>query len=210
MTTSQRYFESKPAGKLSHSCENMDVLCPLHVCWYWTPRCHRAFFSTNTLGRFADMEWQTPAVSEKYQSRFGRRPGTTDSVDTGIGTSASDSTEGDDFCCFFLFLFDVLCNIVTVLYVKHCDMCLWLICLCIDLYSLRCFYNCPFSVQLLKRLCCGAFRLFVVQQKHPWSSVETGDIHNRSSGHSWVKRPLYGCRVLAYWEVKVGIKLLRN
>lgn len=43
------------------------------------------------------MEWQTPAVSEKFQSRFGRRPGTSDSVDTGLGTSASDSTEGDDF-----------------------------------------------------------------------------------------------------------------
>lgn len=44
------------------------------------------------------MEWQTPAVSEKFQSRFGRRPGTADSGDTGLGTSASDSTEGDDFC----------------------------------------------------------------------------------------------------------------
>lgn len=46
--------------------------------------------------RFADMEWQTPAVSEKFQSRFGRRPGTSDSGDTGLGTSASDSAE--DFC----------------------------------------------------------------------------------------------------------------
>lgn len=45
--------------------------------------------------RFADMEWQTPAVSEKFQSRFGRRPGTADSGDTGLGTSVSDSTEGD-------------------------------------------------------------------------------------------------------------------
>lgn len=44
------------------------------------------------------MEWQTPAVSEKFQSRFGRRPGTADSGDTGLGTSASDSTEGDHFC----------------------------------------------------------------------------------------------------------------
>ncbi|RVE62358.1 hypothetical protein OJAV_G00156380 [Oryzias javanicus] len=60
MTTSQRYFDSKPAAQ------------------------------------FADMEWQTPAVSEKFQSRFGRRPGTSDSGDTGLGTSASDSTE--DFC----------------------------------------------------------------------------------------------------------------
>uniref|UniRef100_A0A3Q0RT00 Centrosomal protein 85 n=1 Tax=Amphilophus citrinellus TaxID=61819 RepID=A0A3Q0RT00_AMPCI len=42
-----------------------------------------------------DMEWQTPAVSEKFQSRFGRRPGTSDSGDTGLGTSASDSAE---FC----------------------------------------------------------------------------------------------------------------
>lgn len=54
------------------------------------------------------MEWQTPAVSEKFQSRFGRRPGTADSGDTGLGTSASDSTEGDDFCmehCLNFFTF---------------------------------------------------------------------------------------------------------
>lgn len=62
-----------------------------------TLRCLCAFLSKHTLGRFADMEWQTAAVSEKYQSRFGRRPGTSDSGDTGIGTSASDSMEGDDF-----------------------------------------------------------------------------------------------------------------
>uniref|UniRef100_A0AAQ4QQX0 Centrosomal protein of 85 kDa-like CC4 coiled-coil domain-containing protein n=1 Tax=Gasterosteus aculeatus aculeatus TaxID=481459 RepID=A0AAQ4QQX0_GASAC len=49
-----------------------------------------------TSALFADMEWRTPAVSEKFQSRFGRRPGTADSGDTGLGTSASDSTE--DFC----------------------------------------------------------------------------------------------------------------
>ncbi|XP_052350072.1 centrosomal protein of 85 kDa-like isoform X1 [Oncorhynchus keta] len=42
------------------------------------------------------MEWQTPAVSEKFQSRFGRRPGTADSGDTGLGVTPSDSTE--DFC----------------------------------------------------------------------------------------------------------------
>lgn len=52
------------------------------------------------LAQIADMEWQTPAVSEKFQSRFGRRPGTSDSGDTGLGTSASDSTEGDDFSLF--------------------------------------------------------------------------------------------------------------
>ncbi|XP_015204081.2 centrosomal protein of 85 kDa isoform X2 [Lepisosteus oculatus] len=40
-----------------------------------------------------DMEWQTPAVSEKFQSRFGRRPSTADSADTGLGTTPSDSTE---------------------------------------------------------------------------------------------------------------------
>ncbi|XP_061772109.1 centrosomal protein of 85 kDa isoform X1 [Nerophis ophidion] len=45
--------------------------------------------------RFAEMEWQMPAVSEKFRSRFGRRPGTSNSGDTGLGTSASDST--DDF-----------------------------------------------------------------------------------------------------------------
>lgn len=53
--------------------------------------------------QFADMEWQTPAVSEKFQSRFGRRPGTSDSGDTGLGTSASDSTEGDDFSLFLCY-----------------------------------------------------------------------------------------------------------
>lgn len=58
-------------------------------------------FHKYILARFADMEWQTPAVSEKFQSRFGRRPGTSDSGDTGLGTSASDSTEGDDFFLFF-------------------------------------------------------------------------------------------------------------
>ncbi|XP_051261778.1 centrosomal protein of 85 kDa isoform X1 [Dicentrarchus labrax] len=54
------------------------------------------YIESKPAARFADMEWQTPAVSEKFQSRFGRRPGTSDSGDTGLGTSASDSTE--DFC----------------------------------------------------------------------------------------------------------------
>ncbi|XP_072317327.1 centrosomal protein of 85 kDa isoform X2 [Eucyclogobius newberryi] len=54
------------------------------------------YVDSKPAARFADMEWQTPAVSEKFQSRFGRRPGTSDSGDTGIGTSVSDSTE--DFC----------------------------------------------------------------------------------------------------------------
>lgn len=58
------------------------------------------------------MEWQTPAVSEKFQSRFGRRPGTADSGDTGLGTSASDSTEGGDSCMLLLCLLNVLCNII--------------------------------------------------------------------------------------------------
>ncbi|KAM6935817.1 centrosomal protein of 85 kDa [Lycodopsis pacificus] len=56
---------------------------------------HR-YIESKPSARFADMEWQTPAVSEKFQSRFGHRPGTADSGDTGLGTSASDSTE--DFC----------------------------------------------------------------------------------------------------------------
>ncbi|XP_040900436.1 centrosomal protein of 85 kDa isoform X1 [Toxotes jaculatrix] len=54
------------------------------------------YIESKPAARFADMEWQTPAVSEKFHSRFGRRPGTSDSGDTGLGTSASDSTE--DFC----------------------------------------------------------------------------------------------------------------
>ncbi|CAI5663273.1 centrosomal protein of 85 kDa isoform X1 [Oreochromis niloticus] len=54
------------------------------------------YIESKPAARFADMEWQTPAVSEKFQSRFGRRPGTSESGDTGLGTSASDSAE--DFC----------------------------------------------------------------------------------------------------------------
>uniref|UniRef100_A0A672MEM0 Centrosomal protein 85 n=1 Tax=Sinocyclocheilus grahami TaxID=75366 RepID=A0A672MEM0_SINGR len=42
----------------------------------------------------SDTEWLTPAVSEKFQSRFGWRPSTADSGDTGLGTS--DHTE--DIC----------------------------------------------------------------------------------------------------------------
>ncbi|XP_059364294.1 centrosomal protein of 85 kDa-like isoform X1 [Carassius carassius] len=42
----------------------------------------------------SDTEWLTPAVSEKFQSRFGWRPNTVDSGDTGLGTS--DYTE--DIC----------------------------------------------------------------------------------------------------------------
>ncbi|XP_061076084.1 centrosomal protein of 85 kDa isoform X2 [Conger conger] len=38
--------------------------------------------------------WQTPALSEKFQSRFGRRA---DSADPGLSSAHSDSTE--DFCC---------------------------------------------------------------------------------------------------------------
>lgn len=54
------------------------------------------YIESKPVARFADMDWQTPAVSEKFQNRFGRRPGTSDSGDTGLGTSASDSAE--DFC----------------------------------------------------------------------------------------------------------------
>ncbi|XP_054637427.1 centrosomal protein of 85 kDa isoform X2 [Dunckerocampus dactyliophorus] len=47
--------------------------------------------------RFADMEWPvTQPVSEKFLSHFGCRPGTSTSGDTGLCTSALDSTE--DFC----------------------------------------------------------------------------------------------------------------
>lgn len=72
------------------------------------------------------MEWQTPAVSEKFQSRFGRRPGTADSGDTGLGTLASDSTEGDDFCmehCLNLFLmFAVEIQFTLCRKAAHCSV----------------------------------------------------------------------------------------
>ncbi|XP_010883710.1 centrosomal protein of 85 kDa [Esox lucius] len=42
---------------------------------------------------FPDVEWQTPAVSEKFQSRFGRRPETAVSGDTDLGNDPPDSTE---------------------------------------------------------------------------------------------------------------------
>lgn len=100
MTTSQRYINSKPAGKLARCCHNALISVSIQRVLIYSSvavvLCHKY-----TLARFADMEWQTPAVSEKFQSRFGRRPGTSDSGDTGLGTSASDSTEGDS-CLFFL------------------------------------------------------------------------------------------------------------
>ncbi|XP_051922649.1 centrosomal protein of 85 kDa isoform X2 [Hippocampus zosterae] len=52
--------------------------------------------SSKPAARFADMAWQTPTLSEKFQNRLGPRPETSASGDTGLGTSASDSTE--DFC----------------------------------------------------------------------------------------------------------------
>uniref|UniRef100_A0A671LVF4 Centrosomal protein of 85 kDa-like n=1 Tax=Sinocyclocheilus anshuiensis TaxID=1608454 RepID=A0A671LVF4_9TELE len=46
----------------------------------------------------SDTEWLTPAVSEKFQSRFGWRPSTADSGDTGLGTS--DHTEVMEMCSY--------------------------------------------------------------------------------------------------------------
>ncbi|XP_026861152.2 centrosomal protein of 85 kDa isoform X2 [Electrophorus electricus] len=43
--------------------------------------------------RPTDMEFQTPAVSEKFQSRFGWQLSRVDSVDADLGATASDSTE---------------------------------------------------------------------------------------------------------------------
>uniref|UniRef100_A0A4W4FIA1 Centrosomal protein of 85 kDa-like CC4 coiled-coil domain-containing protein n=1 Tax=Electrophorus electricus TaxID=8005 RepID=A0A4W4FIA1_ELEEL len=43
----------------------------------------------------SDMEFQTPAVSEKFQSRFGWQLSRVDSVDADLGATASDSTEGE-------------------------------------------------------------------------------------------------------------------
>ncbi|XP_018590135.1 centrosomal protein of 85 kDa isoform X2 [Scleropages formosus] len=40
-----------------------------------------------------DMEWQTPALSEKFQSRLRHQASEVDSGDTGLGTTPSDSTE---------------------------------------------------------------------------------------------------------------------
>uniref|UniRef100_A0A8B9HLL5 Centrosomal protein 85 n=1 Tax=Astyanax mexicanus TaxID=7994 RepID=A0A8B9HLL5_ASTMX len=41
------------------------------------------------------MEFQTPAISEKFQSRFGWKPSRADHADTGLGTTVSDSAEGE-------------------------------------------------------------------------------------------------------------------
>ncbi|KAI2654999.1 centrosomal of 85 kDa-like isoform X1 [Labeo rohita] len=51
-------------------------------------------YQNHKLAGHSDTEWLTPAVSEKFQSRFGWRPSTADSGDTGLGTS--DHTE--DIC----------------------------------------------------------------------------------------------------------------
>uniref|UniRef100_A0A3B1J750 Centrosomal protein 85 n=1 Tax=Astyanax mexicanus TaxID=7994 RepID=A0A3B1J750_ASTMX len=39
------------------------------------------------------MEFQMPAISEKFQSRFGWKPSRADHADTGLGTTVSDSAE---------------------------------------------------------------------------------------------------------------------
>ncbi|XP_066499423.1 centrosomal protein of 85 kDa [Hoplias malabaricus] len=49
------------------------------------------FQSSKTKAECSDMEFQTPAISEKFQSRFGWRANRTD--DTGLGTTAPDSAE---------------------------------------------------------------------------------------------------------------------
>ncbi|KAM6967336.1 centrosomal protein of 85 kDa [Aplochiton taeniatus] len=53
------------------------------------------YFESKLAAGFPDMEWKTPAVSEKVQSRFGSRPGAVpvDSGDTGLGAATSDGTE---------------------------------------------------------------------------------------------------------------------
>ncbi|XP_023681566.2 centrosomal protein of 85 kDa isoform X1 [Paramormyrops kingsleyae] len=58
-------------------------------------RCQQAKLSDCRAG-FPEMEWQTPAVSDKVHSRFGRQPSVADSGDTGLGTTPSESME--DFC----------------------------------------------------------------------------------------------------------------
>uniref|UniRef100_A0A8C2PXK6 Centrosomal protein 85 n=1 Tax=Cyprinus carpio TaxID=7962 RepID=A0A8C2PXK6_CYPCA len=49
-------------------------------------KCH-IMCSLSTPAGHSDTEWLTPALSEKFQSRFGWRPNTADSGDTGLGTS---------------------------------------------------------------------------------------------------------------------------
>lgn len=89
-----------PNQWVSWDSAEMFQLCVISAC-VDVLLCGFVLFYKYTSAQFADMEWQTPAVSEKFQSRFGRRPGTSDSGDTGLGTSASDSAEGD-FCLFSL------------------------------------------------------------------------------------------------------------
>lgn len=100
MTASHRYIEPQHAGTFTQCSQNVNNR--FAICWF-TVLLPIVLSCKFPFAQFADMEWQTPAVSEKFQSRFGRRPGTADSGDTGLGTSASDSTEGDDFNLFFPF-----------------------------------------------------------------------------------------------------------
>uniref|UniRef100_A0A8C9F6M9 Uncharacterized protein n=1 Tax=Pavo cristatus TaxID=9049 RepID=A0A8C9F6M9_PAVCR len=44
---------------------------------------------------FSETDWKTPMLSVKFQSRTSRCSSVADSGDVGIGTSCSDSTEGD-------------------------------------------------------------------------------------------------------------------
>ncbi|KAG9283854.1 centrosomal protein of 85 kDa [Astyanax mexicanus] len=49
--------------------------------------------SSRAKAGLSDMEFQTPAISEKFQSRFGWKPSRADHADTGLGTTVSDSAE---------------------------------------------------------------------------------------------------------------------
>uniref|UniRef100_A0A8C3KMB3 Centrosomal protein 85 n=1 Tax=Calidris pygmaea TaxID=425635 RepID=A0A8C3KMB3_9CHAR len=54
--------------------------------------------SSSQKSHFLETDWKTPMLSAKFQSHISRCSSVADSGDGGIGTSCSDSTEGDEFC----------------------------------------------------------------------------------------------------------------
>lgn len=89
MTTSQKYQNPKLAGT-SPVQSRISACCVVYL--ITIIECH-IMCSLSTPAGHSDTEWLTPALSEKFQSRFGWRPNTADSGDMGLGTSEGENAE---------------------------------------------------------------------------------------------------------------------
>ncbi|KAL0984706.1 hypothetical protein UPYG_G00145660 [Umbra pygmaea] len=75
-----------------HRCvhDNICISCQATACAMTASQRH---LESKLAAGFPNVEWQTPAVSEKFQSRFGRRPGTAVSGDTVLVDDKTDGAE---------------------------------------------------------------------------------------------------------------------